>query len=97
MYILTQSAKKDVKGIWNYTADKWGVEQADRYHRQLESHFLAIACRELLGRQVPDTDENTWSVRCDHYIFFLPGERTVILAVLHEKMNLIARLRERLG
>lgn len=97
-YVLTQSAKKDVKGIWNYTAEKWGMEQADRYLRKLESGFDSIARGECVSKKPLSSFENVRSIRCEHhYIFYLYGKRPIILAVLHEKMDFIARLKERLG
>lgn len=97
-YVLTQDVKKDLKSIWRYTSDTWGVVQADRYYRQLESCFLSIARGEISGRPVPGADDDLLSVCCQHhYIFFLPGEEVVIVGVLHEKMDFTSRLKNRLG
>lgn len=41
-YILSPAARADIGQIWDYTAERWGEEQAERY-------VLAIrdACQEL--------------------------------------------------
>lgn len=97
-YILSSTAKKDLKSIWRYTFDTWGAMQADRYYRQLESCFLSIARGEISGRPVPDVDDNLYSVHCQrHYIFFMPREQVVIVRVLHEKMDFTSRLKNQLG
>jgi toxin ParE1/3/4 len=31
-YIISKEAVKDINDIWMYTAEKWTVEQADRYY-----------------------------------------------------------------
>jgi toxin ParE1/3/4 len=30
-YRLTPAAKSDLINIWNYTSEKWGVKQAEKY------------------------------------------------------------------
>lgn len=41
-YFLSPAAKADIEQIWDYTVERWGEEQAERY-------VLAIrdACQEL--------------------------------------------------
>jgi toxin ParE1/3/4 len=43
-YLLSPRAKVDLSHIWDYTAEHWGVEQANRYVRQ-----IVMACEELAG------------------------------------------------
>lgn len=40
----------DIDGIWDYTADRWGVAQADRYILVLRATCEAIAGDTLPGR-----------------------------------------------
>lgn len=96
-YKLTRQAEADLLEIWHYTAKTWGRMQADRYLRQLESCFKKIAKGEIVGKRPLSSYENLISVRYEHhYVFFLSGEQQVILAVLHEKMDFISRLKNRL-
>src|SRR2546429_1743243 len=97
-YKLTEQAKEDLIEIWNYSADMWGEVQADRYLRKLESGFERIARGELVSKRPLPTFENVRSVRCEHhYVFFLSSSPPIILAVLHEKMDFISRLKNRLS
>lgn len=98
-YELTPAAEDDLLGIARYTMKTWGQVQAARYGGALASHFAA------LGRGVPWTSTpiehrpELRSSRCQkHYVFSLQREGTcpLILAVLHEGMDLMERLRERL-
>jgi len=34
-YKINEKAKKDLDGIWDYTAEKWSYEQATRYFNLL--------------------------------------------------------------
>ena len=42
-YKLTPAAKNDVKAIWQYTLEKWGEKQAEKYIDQLTEKFKALA------------------------------------------------------
>ena len=41
-YHLTPAARADLAGIWDYTEERWGVDQAERYTRQIEQVFQAL-------------------------------------------------------
>ena len=97
-YELTAYAKKDLIAIWRYTCDTWGEAQADVYLYKIETGFSKIAKGKILGKQPLTSYAKLQSVRCEHhYIFFLTGDKPIILAVLHEKMDFIARLKKRLA
>lgn len=34
-YIISERAKKDIIGIWDYTVREWSEEQAERYFNSL--------------------------------------------------------------
>jgi toxin ParE1/3/4 len=40
---LTPAAERDLEGIWTYTRDEGGPEQADRYLDMLTATFQALA------------------------------------------------------
>ncbi len=96
-YVLTGAALQDMRDIWNYTDRTWGRTQANRYANQLRRCFGEIASGRVTGRLLPE-DHALRSVRCEHhYIFFqaLPAQ-VVILAVLHEHMDMADQLKSRL-
>ena len=98
-YVLELEADTDMLEIGRYTARRWGLDQMDVYLGGLESHFSAIAKRKVREEPVFEHREDFRVSRCDHhYVYFVREEGTVIiLAVFHENMNRIERLRERLG
>lgn len=99
-YVFTAEADDDLDGIVDYTRRQWGDAQARRYLAKLRLCLDRITVDR--GRYLVET---TFShpvrvLRCQHhYIFCLPRDRkpALILAILHERMNLIARMVERIG
>jgi toxin ParE1/3/4 len=99
-YDLTRSAKQDVRGIWVYTAEQWGERQADRYTAGLETCFRRIAGRRFRHKTFSERYPQVRVTRCqEHYVFYLlpEGPHPLIIAVLHGRMDLLARLGERLS
>ncbi len=98
-YRLTPDAEDDLLEIAIYTIETWGLEQADAYEAALAACFHAIAEGEAPS-SAPITHRPELKVtRCQHhYVFSLHEENTraLIVAILHEKMDLMVRLRERL-
>jgi len=97
---FTAEAIQDLSAIARYTNDTWGREQAFRYAELLNKRFLAIAEGRLFSKVLFPKYPQVRVCRCEHhYIFFMSsqeGRKPVILAVLHERMNLLARLKDRL-
>jgi len=98
-YELTPDAEEDLLAIACYTIKTWGAEQADHYETAL------VACFEALGKGQARTTAPVEHrpelrvCRCQHhYIFSLCAENAppLIVAVLHENMDLLARLQGRL-
>ena len=98
-YELAGAAEKDLKSIALYTISEWGSQQALRYGALLDAHFEAIANGKARTRTfLPNRPELRVSRVKHHYVFHLEqeGQRPLILAVFHENMDLMTRLRGRL-
>ena len=50
-YALRELALADLEGIWVYTVEQWGVEQAERYLKSLFACFEDLAENPQLGSQ----------------------------------------------
>ncbi|MFL1781438.1 Type II toxin-antitoxin system RelE/ParE family toxin [Candidatus Hepatincolaceae symbiont of Richtersius coronifer] len=46
---ISQSAKRDLEGIWNYTYDTFGVKQANKYYLELEEGFTTLSMHPHIG------------------------------------------------
>lgn len=96
-YILTPQADSDLQGIWHYTEKAWGATQAVTYLEALEATFDAIANGKAQTRPSPTGEKGLNYIRCEHhYIFFVQASPVQIIRVLHERMDFLERLKERL-
>ncbi len=99
-YELTTLAEEDMKDIARYTIDTWGIEQAKRYETLLPKRFQEIGKDIITPRIFLKSRPDLLFTHCEHhYIFYWqPNDKTkpIILAVLHERMDLMQRLKARL-
>ena len=99
-YELTPAAEADLREIARYTLRQWGARQQRRYARLLEGCFRGIAEGSVHARNFSARYPQLQVTRCEHhYVFFLhsEGQKPLIIAVLHERMDMITRIRERLS
>lgn len=95
-YRLLSDAKKDLREIWNYTVDKWGEQQGVDYLKIIEDCFEDISGNAIFYKQFSPNSEIKYT-RCEHhYVIFLLESKPIILAILHEKMDLLSVLKKRL-
>lgn len=96
---LTQLAESDLFDIWNYTYEEWSRKQADSYIDALKAACMGIASGHSIYSPLQNIYPLLRSIRCkQHYIFYLHSSKVkpIIIAVLHERMNIIERLKGRL-
>ena len=98
-YVLTTAAEGDLRAVIRYTRRRWGEAQARRYVGQLQACAGALAAGEGAHRNMGDLHPDLRMVHCEHhYIFCLPRPDgpALIVAILHERMDLLTRLAGRL-
>ncbi len=98
-YELTPDAEADLHDIALYTLKTWGLAQMGRYEAVLENNLKGIGAGETLTRPVFEHRSDICVSRCEHHYVFAQmreDEVPLIVAVLHEKMDLLVRLRARL-
>ena len=97
-YKLTHKAVEDLTVIWNYTVEKWSEKQADKYYRLLIDNFDEISRNPGLGKSYSDIIENILGFRVGRHIIFyriIQSNKIEILRILHEKMDLKNRIKEK--
>lgn len=94
----TKGALSDLDNIWEYSLENWGQTQAETYISQLEQSCHGLTQNGHVSRALLALPANIDYIKSQHhYIFFVKSEKVVtILAILHERMDLIARLEDRL-
>ena len=89
-FILTNSAKADLKNIGRYTQEKWGIEQRNRYLTLLDRGFHDLAINPLIGKDCNDVRAGYRKFPVGkHLVFYrqLKTEQIEIVRVLHEPMD----------
>jgi|JI8StandDraft_2_1071088.scaffolds.fasta_scaffold65247_5 toxin ParE1/3/4 len=84
---LTRKARTDLADIWNYTADLWGIAQAERYIRQIEMELTAASQGKALARPI----DAYWRVKSGHHFCIfrkLPDGEIEVIRILHERMDI---------
>ncbi|MFM7334431.1 MAG: type II toxin-antitoxin system RelE/ParE family toxin [Tabrizicola sp.] len=96
-YDLTLAAETDLRDIWRYTYKTWGFDQAEKYFDQIEACCEAVGDGRARSKVLEGLQEGVHIHRCEHhFIIWLAGTRPVIIAILHERMDFVRRLKSRL-
>ncbi|AXI82794.1 type II toxin-antitoxin system RelE/ParE family toxin [Xylella taiwanensis] len=98
-YVLTAAAESDLRGIVRYTRKQWGDAQVRRYIATLEQGIASLADGRGVFKDMSALFPALRMGRYEHhYVFCLPreGAPALIVAIFHERMDLITRLVDRL-
>lgn len=99
-YILTAEAESDLRSVIRYTRAQWGAAQVRRYVSGLERGIANLAEGRGPFKDMSALYPALRMARCQHhYVFCLPREDApaLIVAILHERMELMKRLVDRLN
>ncbi len=88
-YRLTPATKADIKGIWNYTDDKWGTTQADKYVKLLERRIQLLAKTPGIGKPRDEVRPEYFSCPEGKQIIFyrIKKDHIEVVRILHESME----------
>jgi toxin ParE1/3/4 len=88
-FVLTPRAQTDLDDIWNYTADRWGLDQTETYTRQLWKDIAAVAERPSLGRECSEVRRGYRKYPSgSHVLFYRPTADGIdVVRILHERMD----------
>ena len=98
-YVVSKGAAADLREITRYTLAKWGEVRCRTYIAALEAAVEAVANGEGPFRDMSFVLPGLRMVLSGkHCIFCMPqpGCPAAILAMLHERMDILARLKDRL-
>lgn len=98
-YDLTDEAVNDLREIVRYTLKQRGETQVRRYQKALTDRLEAVAKGEVVKHTFSNNLPDVYVTRCEHhYIFYTTRNRArpLILAILHERRDIVTRLVERL-
>ena len=98
-YSFTKSADRDLEGIIGYTLDKHGNTQARNYSKQLAKCLDKLSHEKGQTRLMLNLHPALRYIRCEHHYIFGKQRNEnsmLIIAILHERMDLISRVVHRL-
>lgn len=95
-YDLSKSAKADLEDIWNYSENRWGRHQADKYYRAIIRCIVDLSTKKKTGKPFSERPKYFKIRQEHHYIFYIlsDNERLFVSRILHESMDLPSRLDE---
>lgn len=99
-YVLTDDAEADLRGIIRYTRREWGAAQVRTYVAKLKAGIARVAAGQGVFKELDALYPALRMARCEHhYVFCLPRQNApaLIVAILHERMDLMTRLADRLN
>lgn len=87
--IFTPAAEADLSDIWKYSVDRWGVDQAEQYLKE-----LSLVCSKLSSSVhqavAADYIKSGYykSLAGKHLVFFTRhGNEVTVVRILHQRMD----------
>ena len=96
-FIISEKALEDLNNIWIFTAEKWSIEQADRYYNLIMDEIEFVAENFETMKDFENVRRNyRYSKVKSHLIFCKLIENTEleVVRILHEKMDIKNRIND---
>lgn len=93
-YRLSPAAMADIDGIYDYTAEHWGVERAEAYVAAIRTACDSIGGDGRPGRSLADVRSGYWKLTSgSHFIVFrLRTGYVDVTRILHRRMDIVRHL-----
>lgn len=98
-YVLSSAAEADLRDIIRYTRKEWSDAQTRSYVKKLTRGIERVVAAQGAFKDMTVLYPGLHMIRCEHhYIFCLPRNAVpaLIVAIFHERMDLMVRLADRL-
>lgn len=96
-YRISKKAIEDLEKIWNYTFEKWSLEQADRHYELIISEIEFISNNFMTGKSM-DYIKSGYraSIIKSHLVFYRMADDNVveIIRILHQRVDIDNRITE---
>ena len=88
-FVLKPRARQDLDEIWDYTADRWGLGQAEAYARQLWEDIQRVADNPSFGRECGEVRPGYRKYPSGSHVpyYRLTDDGIDIVRILHERMD----------
>ncbi|PFG10783.1 MULTISPECIES: type II toxin-antitoxin system RelE/ParE family toxin [unclassified Marinobacter] len=89
-FLLTAAARKDIIEIGQFSTERWGKKQRNKYLKQLDGAFKLLARQPEIGGDAGDVKPGYRKFsQGSHIIFFREGveSKIVVIRILHNSMD----------
>jgi toxin ParE1/3/4 len=90
-YLLAPAAVLDLEQIWDYTADRWDIDQADTYLAEIRRAIERAAANPRIGRACDEIRLGYRKLPAgSHLVFYrvLADGVIDVIRVLHQRMDI---------
>ena len=86
-YILRPAARAELVGIWSYTAERWGTEQADRYIGEITRRIEFLTEFPGMGGQALGLSAEYRKIGAgSHRVIYRYSEsELIVVRIIHER------------
>lgn len=90
-YILSETADQDLEGIFNFTFNKFGFAQAEKYLLEIDDIFQNLITNPELGKSRNEIKEGLYSFPKDNHVIFyrILDHHIRIVRVLHGSRDIL--------
>jgi toxin ParE1/3/4 len=88
--VLSPKAKADLSDVWDYTYSEWGVEQAEKYIRELWAAMQEQTRDLTKSVDIGDVRKGYRKLRSGSHVIFFKVTRdggVDVVRILHQKMD----------
>jgi toxin ParE1/3/4 len=89
-YVLSPAAQADLEETWDYTCQRWDVDQAEEYLRELQHAIERAASNPRIGRACDEIRPGYRKLAAgSHTLYYRINSEGVvdIVRVLHQRMD----------
>ena len=89
-YLLSPAAQADLEQIWDYTHDRWGVDQAEEYLRELQHAIDRAAANPRIGHACNEIRPGYRKLAAgSHTLFYrvTADDLIDVVRILHQRMD----------
>ena len=93
---VSKLALKDMDEIWEYTAEHWSKQQANKYYKEIIDVIEKICNKSVMGTGIDEVKKGHKRVNIrSHMIIYKIQNNTVFIdRILHQKMDIEKQLEE---
>lgn len=93
--VLRQEAINDLIDIWDYTAQEWSENQADKYYEAIKFTCKSIEKNPKVGKNYGEISKHLFGLKSGKHVVFyhqISEDEIEVIRILHEQMDLKNRL-----